>query len=71
MFGLILQSFLRNLLNLIFVLAVGIIVIFFPKEDFVQWAARKQFLRKIFDFKDVRLGAQTKYLKIDKLIWFY
>lgn len=68
MFGLILQSFLRNLLNLIFVLAVGIIVIFFPKEDFVQWAARKQFLRKIFDFKDVRLGAQTKYLKIDKLI---
>jgi len=57
-----------NLVNLVLVLAMGVIIIFFPKEDFVQWAARKPLLRKIFDFKDVRLGAQTKYMKIDKLI---
>ena len=59
---------MKNVLNLILVLGFGLIVVFFPKEEFVQWAARKQILRKIFDFKDVKLGAQTKYLKIDKLI---
>ncbi len=67
-FGLILQSLFRNVLNLVLVLAVGVIIIFFPRDDFVQWAARKPFLRRIFDFKEVRLGAQTKFLKIDKLI---
>jgi hypothetical protein len=48
---------MRNVLNLILVLAFGIVILFFPRDELVQWAARKPLLRRLFDFKDVKLGA--------------
>jgi len=56
-FALIFQSLLRNVFNLVLVLVLCFVILFFPREDFVQWAARKPLLRRIFDFKDVKLGA--------------
>lgn len=49
-------------------IAFAFVVALFPKDELVQWAARKPVLRKIFNLKDVKLGAQTKFIKIDKLI---
>ena len=67
-FAAILTSLLGHALKIICVLAFACVVALFPKDQIVQWAARKPFLRRIFNFKDVKLGAQTKFVKIDKLI---
>ena len=54
--------------KLIFVFAFFAVLILFPKDEIIQWAARKPFLRRIFNLRDVRLSAQTKFIKVDKLI---
>lgn len=59
---------MSNLVKMVFVLAFLIVVVLFPRDEIVQWAARKPFFRRFFNFEDVKLGAQTKFLKIDKLI---
>lgn len=55
-------------MRLVCVIAFAFVVALFPKDELVQWAARKPLLRRIFNLKDVRFGAQTKFIKIDKLI---
>lgn len=59
---------LSNCFTLLLVLVLAFMATLFPKEQLVQWAARKPWLRKVFNFQHVTLGAQTKFLKIDKLI---
>ena len=57
-----------NLLKLVFLVAFAFCLLLFPKEEIVQWAARKPFFRRIFDFSDVPIAAQTKFIKSDKLV---
>ena len=57
-----------NLLKVVFLVAFAFCLLLFPKEEFVQWAARKPFFRRIFDFTDVPIAAQTKFIKSDKLV---
>jgi len=59
---------MHNIVKLVSVLAFALVVVLFPRDELVQWAARKPFMRRLFNFRDVKLGAQTKFLKIDKLI---
>lgn len=59
---------MQNIVKLVGVLAFALVVVLFPRDELVQWAARKPFMRRLFNFRDVKLGAQTKFLKIDKLI---
>jgi len=63
----ILNSLYDNILMLGFVITLAFAIAFFPLEDLKEWAARKPVLRRIFDLKDVRIGAQTKFVKSDKL----
>lgn len=44
-------------------------IIIFPSEQFVQWAARKPLLRKIFYLKHVPIAAQTKFLKTEEKLY--
>lgn len=44
-------------MGLVTILAVVFMVALFPKEEVKEWAARKPLLRKIFDLKDVKIGA--------------
>ena len=46
-----------NLLKLVFLVAFAFCLLLFPKEDIVQWAARKPIFRRIFDFRDVPIAA--------------
>lgn len=57
-----------NLLKLVFLVAFALCLLLFPKEEILQWAARKAFLRRLFDFSDVPIAAQTKFIKSDKLV---
>jgi hypothetical protein len=53
----ILLSLYDNILMLGFVITLAFAIAFFPLEDLKEWAARKPILRRIFDLKDVRIGA--------------
>jgi len=50
-------SLYANILKLVFLVAFAFAIILFPKDEIVQWAARKPFFRKIFDFTDVPMAA--------------
>ena len=62
-------SLYDNILTIGIVVTLALSIAFFPEDEFSQWAARKPFLRNFFDLKDVRIGAQTKFVKSDKLVW--
>jgi hypothetical protein len=64
----ILLSLYENILMLCFVITLAFVIALFPQDDLSQWAARKPLLRRIFDLKAVRIGAQTKFVKSDKLV---
>ena len=64
----VLHALWVNLLKIVFLAAFAFCLILFPKEEMVQWAARKPFLRRIFDFSEVPIAAQTKFIKSDKLV---
>jgi len=64
----VLQAIWINLLKVVFLVAFAFCLLLFPKDDFEQWAARKPFFRKIFDFSEVPIAAQTKFIKSDKLV---
>jgi len=40
-----------------FVITLAFIIALFPLEDLKDWAARKPVLRRVFDLKDVQIGA--------------
>lgn len=63
-----LHAFWVNLLKVVFLVAFAFCLLLFPKDEIVQWAARKPFFRKIFDFSEVPIAAQTKFIKSDKLV---
>jgi hypothetical protein len=44
-------------------------IVLFPSEQFVQWAARKPLLRKLFNLKHVPIAAQTKFLKTEEKLY--
>ena len=44
-------------------------VILFPTEAFIQWAARKPLLRRVFNLKHVPIAAQTKFLKTEEKLY--
>ena len=46
-----------NLLKVVFLVAFAFCLLLFPRDELVQWAARKPFFRKIFDFTDVPIAA--------------
>ena len=60
---------MHNIVKLVGVLAFALVVVLFSRDELVSWAARKPFMRRLFNLRDVKLGAKTKFLKIYKLIW--
>lgn len=45
-----LSTFISNFSKLVCILAFAFVVALFPKEEIMQWAARKPFFRRIFNF---------------------
>ena len=51
-----------NFLKLAFLFCFAVMVLTFPLDDLKQWAARKAWLRKIFNLNDIPIQA-SKSLK--------